>query len=46
VAVAPGWTFAHEWRVTLELVESELSLVNDINYSRWSCGFNYAIARL
>jgi len=27
VAVTPGCTFAHVWRVTLELVESELSLV-------------------
>ena len=27
VAVVPGCTFAHIWRVTLELVESELSLV-------------------
>ena len=27
VVVVPGCTFAHFWRVTLELVESELSLV-------------------
>jgi len=27
VAVAPGCTFAHVWRVTFELCESELSLV-------------------